>query len=113
MVKKTDQTAMATDKVQLPDSARDWSYAANGDKTPEGQLTGNTEQSTGETEQTISPEVADFYNRYRLALEAWVKTHGPKAAPPVYVDPIDGKMKWANREMRKRAAKRRLKAKKV
>lgn len=52
----------------------------------------------------ISPEVASFYQRYNLALMNWVKTH-PGERPPVYVDPIDGRMKWANRAMRRKHQK--------
>ncbi len=109
MVKKTDKAAVASSSVQLPDSAKDWSYLADGDKSlDEAPLTGET----GNTEQyeQISPEVSDFYVRYHLALKNWVKEHGT-AKPPVYVDPIDGKLKWANREMRKRHMKARMKAK--
>lgn len=62
--------------------------------------------------QKLSPEVVDFYQRYSLALEAWMLAHGTRVPPPVYVDPIDGKMKWANREMRKRHTKARMKSQK-
>ncbi len=59
----------------------------------------------------VSPEVKDFYDRYKLALANWFLTH-PNQKPPIYVDPIDGKMKWGNRDMRKRVQKEKMRARK-
>lgn len=64
-----------------------------------------------ETAHEVPAEVISFYRRYEKAMIAWQKTHGKKPFPIGEVPDGKGgvKLKWFNREDRKRA---RLLAKK-
>jgi hypothetical protein len=57
-------------------------------------------------------EMKSFIQRYGLAMEAWVKTHG-KRPMPIVEDPVTGKLRWVNRDARKAFRKQQMKKRKT
>jgi hypothetical protein len=55
----------------------------------------------------IPAEVINFYQRYNLAMQGWVKAHGNTNFPITEVKQADGTLKlvWINRDARKRIRK--------
>lgn len=76
--------------------------------TNEAGISVKQQEQVPEQPQEIDPAIIDFYQRYSLPMKAWAKEKG-NTNFPIYEDPIDGKLKWANREMRKKHRKARNK----
>lgn len=57
----------------------------------------------------VPAEVINFYQRYNLAMQGWVKAHGNTNFPIAEVKQVDGstKLVWVNREARKKIRKSR------
>jgi hypothetical protein len=73
----------------------------------EHKVTLANEATAAEVPKPIPAEVINFYQRYNLAMQGWVKAHGNTNFPITEVKQADGTLKlvWVNRDARKRIRK--------
>jgi hypothetical protein len=72
---------------------------------PQPATTSVLQEPAPEARERDAEEMRSFIQRYGLAMQAWVKTHGKKPMPIVQDE--NGKLRWVNRDARKKLRKQR------